>query len=76
MLSLIRKPTALSLAKQEEQEVSRTLLACHSALDYARSMVLYNEDRLERLRAYIESESARNDDLTKHKKVANGRSIA
>jgi len=76
MLSLIRKPTALALAKQEEQEVSRSLLACHSALDYARSMVLYNEERLERLRAYIDAESERANSLNKSKKVPNARDVA
>jgi len=56
MLNLFRKPTPALLARIELEEAQRQLLAAHSAAEYARSVVLYNETKIKRLKAYLAEE--------------------
>lgn len=53
MISLFRKPTPAMLARLELEDAQRQLLTAHSAAEYARSVVLYNEARIKRLKAYL-----------------------
>ena len=57
MLNLFRKPTPALLARIELEEAQRQLLAAHSAAEYARSVVLYNETKIKRLKAYLAEEN-------------------
>ena len=47
---LLAKPTPLEMAARELVEAQRSKLEAESALDYAYSMVDYNNQRIERLR--------------------------
>ena len=46
---LLVTPTPLEMAARELVEAQRAKLEAESALDYAWSMVNYNDDRIERL---------------------------
>ena len=50
---LYRKPTPLEMAAQELVEAEHAKLAAQSAAEYAASIVVYNDKRINRLRAYI-----------------------
>jgi hypothetical protein len=50
-------PTALELATRELAEAQRQLLSAQTAMEYARSMVDYNAQRIERLEAYVRSQT-------------------
>lgn len=47
---LLAKPTPLEMVARELVEAQRSKLEAESALDYAYSMVDYNNQRIERLR--------------------------
>jgi len=50
---LFRTPTPLELAAREMAEAERSLLSAHSAREYADAMVMYNQERIHRLRNFI-----------------------
>ena len=50
---LLATPTPLEMAARELIGAQRAKLEAESALDYARSMVDYNNDRISRLRVRI-----------------------
>ena len=52
------QPNALELATQELADAERELLSAQTAVDYAKAMVSYNEDRVRRLRTFINTNSA------------------
>jgi hypothetical protein len=54
---LFSPPSAKELAAKELATAERSLLEAQSAAEYARSIVIYNRDRIERLRAYLEGKS-------------------
>jgi hypothetical protein len=49
MKRLLTIPTPLEMAARELVEAQRAKLEAESALDYASSMVMYNDERIERL---------------------------
>ena len=59
MLTLMRRlitgPSPDELAARELDAAKRALLQAQSAQEYARSMVIYNQQRIARLRAYLAS---------------------
>lgn len=50
---LFRTPTPLELAARELAEAERQLLQAHTAREYADAMVMYNQERIHRLRNFI-----------------------
>jgi hypothetical protein len=46
---LLATPTPLEMAARELVQAQRAKLEAESALDYASSMVIYNDERIERL---------------------------
>jgi len=52
-LNPFTKPTPLFLATQELEEARRDSLAANTALDYARSIVTYQQARIARLSATV-----------------------
>jgi hypothetical protein len=58
LLNVFQKPSAALLARVELEEAKRQLLAAQTALEYAQSMVTYNEAKVKRLTAYLKKESA------------------
>jgi hypothetical protein len=57
LLNPFQKPSAALLARAELEEAKRQLLAAQTALEYAQSMVTYNESKVKRLTAYLKKES-------------------
>jgi hypothetical protein len=57
LLNPFQKPSAALLARVELEEAKRQLLAAQTALEYAQSMVTYNESKVKRLTAYLKKES-------------------
>lgn len=55
--SLFSPPSALELAAKELAEAQRQLLASQTAMEYARSMVTYNHQRISRLEAYLKEQT-------------------
>ena len=53
MRRLITGPSPDELAARELDAAKRALLQAQSAQEYARSMVIYNQQRIARLRAYL-----------------------
>ena len=51
--NVFKKPTPLSLAKEELVDAQRQLLQMESAQEYARRMSSYHRDRIKRLSLYI-----------------------
>jgi hypothetical protein len=49
MKRLLATPTPLEMAARELVQAQRAKLEAESALDYASSMVIYNDERIERL---------------------------
>ena len=52
-LRVFKKPTAAVLAQSELEEAQRQLLIAQSGLDFARSSVNYNRERVTRLSRYV-----------------------
>ena len=50
---LFSPPSAKELAARELANAERSLLEAQTAAEYARSMVAYHTERIERLRAYL-----------------------
>lgn len=50
---LITGPSHEELAAREYAQARRDLLAAQTAEEYARSQVIYNQQRIARLRAYL-----------------------
>lgn len=48
-------PPALDMAKMELAKAERELLEAQTGVEYAQAMVVYNTQRVERLRAFLES---------------------
>ena len=57
LLNVFQKPSAALLARVELEEAKRQLLAAQTALEYAQSMVTYNESKVKRLTAYLKKET-------------------
>lgn len=53
LIQLFTKPHPIELAGRELAEAQRELLACHTAVEYAKAMVTYNEDRIARLKQFL-----------------------
>jgi hypothetical protein len=53
MRRLLTGPSPDELAARELDAAKRALLQAQSAQEYARSMVIYNQQRIARLRAYL-----------------------
>ena len=53
MRRLLTGPSPDELAARELDATKRALLQAQSAQEYARSMVIYNQQRIQRLRAYL-----------------------
>jgi hypothetical protein len=53
MRRLLAGPSPDELAARELDAAKRALLQAQSAQEYARSMVIYNQQRIARLRAYL-----------------------
>lgn len=53
MRRLITGPSPDELAARELDAAKRAPLQAQSAQEYARSMVIYNQQRIQRLRAYL-----------------------
>jgi len=51
---LFQQPDARELAAKELAQAEHSLLEAQSAAEYARSMVVYHRERIERLRSYLE----------------------
>lgn len=49
------KPSAELLAMQELEDAKRELLEAQTGRDYAMAIVAYNEQRIERLTAYVQN---------------------
>jgi hypothetical protein len=56
---LLAKPTTLETASTELSEAYLELLSAQTAVDYATSVVAYNQTRIARLEAYIAQEAAK-----------------
>lgn len=56
---LMRGPSPEELAARELDTARRSLLEAHSAQEWARSQVVYNEQRIERLRAWLAHQDQR-----------------
>jgi chemotaxis receptor (MCP) glutamine deamidase CheD len=54
---LLARPTNLEKAATELSEARLELLAAQTAVDYARSVVAYNETRIARLEEYLFGEA-------------------
>ena len=52
-LRIFKKPTAAMLAQIELEDAQRALLVAQSGLDFARSSVDYNRERVTRLSRYV-----------------------
>jgi hypothetical protein len=50
---IFRTPTPFELATKELEEARRSKLAAESAWEYAKAMVNYHADRIERLEQYV-----------------------
>jgi hypothetical protein len=50
---LFKTPTPLEIAAREVAEAERQLLSAHTAREYADAMVMYNQERIHRLRNFI-----------------------
>lgn len=50
---LFEAPSAKELAAKELADAERRLLEAQTAAEYARSMVVYNRERIKRLKAYL-----------------------
>lgn len=51
-----RNPSAAILAQRELEEAQRQLLSAQSGAEYAKALVLYNSQRIERLAKYIKEQ--------------------
>ena len=54
-LDIFKRKSPLSIAEQELEEACRQLLIAQSGQEYAARMVQYHQDRIKRLRAYVEA---------------------
>jgi len=53
---LLRPQSHTVMAQRELEEARRDLLLALTAVDYARSVVAYNTDRIKRLELYLETQ--------------------
>ena len=57
LLSLLRKPSAETLAQIELEEAKRQLLVAQSNAEYANAMTAYHRNRIARLQAVVLQEA-------------------
>lgn len=57
-MNIFAKPSPLALAQRELIEAEHAKLAAQSAVEYAESMVRYNEQRIARLLIFIKQAEA------------------
>ena len=55
-LDIFKRKSPMAIAEQELEEACRQLLVAQSGQEYASRMVQYHQDRIKRLRAYVEAE--------------------
>lgn len=55
LFAMFTKPSPKELAAQELLAAQHALLEALTAVEWAQSMVAYNETRIERLQAYLKS---------------------
>ena len=55
-LEIFKRKPPLAIAQQELEEATRQLLLAQSGQEYAARMVQYHQDRIKRLRMYVEAE--------------------
>ena len=53
LIQTFRKPSAEIIAQAELEEARRQLLAAQSGSEYAKALVLYHTQRIERLQKYV-----------------------
>jgi hypothetical protein len=53
VINLFRKPTTMELASHELAEAEMALLSSHTAVEYARAMVNYQNERIKRLKSFL-----------------------
>jgi len=53
---LLRSQSHIVMAQRELETARRDLLLALTAVDYARSVVTYNSDRIKRLELYLETQ--------------------
>ena len=58
MLEMFRKPSAKVIAQRELEDAQREYLVAQSTTEYAKQMAQYHADRVKRLQAYIQRETA------------------
>lgn len=57
-LKLFETPSALRLAQVELDSAKRELLKAQTAVEYARNIAVYNQERIARLEKFVEAEHA------------------
>lgn len=61
LLQTLRPPSPEVMMARELDDARRSLLEAQTARDYANSMVMYHETRIDRLRAQLDMEMQRGD---------------
>ncbi len=56
-LETFRKPSARVIAQRELEDAERELLATQTASEYAKNLVQYHQQRIQRLKTYLLLES-------------------
>lgn len=56
LTDLFKRPTRRTLILRELEEAHQACLQAQTALDYARSIVIYNETRIKRLSEHLKKE--------------------
>lgn len=57
-VKLFETPSAFKLAQVELDSAKRELLKAQTAVEYARNIALYNQERIARLEQFVEAEHA------------------
>lgn len=57
-LKLFETPSPLKLAQTELDTAKRELLKAHTAVEYARNIAVYNQERIARLEKFVKVEHA------------------
>ena len=55
-LDIFKRKSPLAIAQGELEEATRQLLLAQSGQEYAARMVQYHQDRIKRLRGYVQAE--------------------
>lgn len=63
-LNIFQRKSPRDIAQAELEEAVRQLLLAQSGQEYAARMVQYHQDRIKRLKAYVEASGAQRDGAT------------